>query len=178
AVFSAWRTVWSSISDAQEMSLLLMLVGMSPPPSCSLVDSQSGVWPAGLEPASQAWRAHILSRWTTTTGCSSDGRPDRTLTCVTRFAAARLDARPPGGGCQGGDRTPAFRVTAGRLSARLPGIGVPRRGIEPRPPGLPAEGRRAVVGVGRLASLPLDYRGVKGASPAVSTERAVSGAFG
>ena len=24
--------------------------------------------------------------------------------------------------CQGGDRTPAFRVTAGRLAARLPGI--------------------------------------------------------
>ena len=31
-------------------------------------------------------------------------------------------SRPPGDGCQGGDRTPAFRVTAGRLTARLPGI--------------------------------------------------------
>ena len=31
AVFSAWRMVWSSISDAQEMSLLLMLVGMVTP---------------------------------------------------------------------------------------------------------------------------------------------------
>jgi hypothetical protein len=75
------------------------------------------VWPKGVEPSSRAWRARILA-----VERRPRRRPGGTLTPVSRFAAARLDPRPPGDGCQGGDRTPAFRVTAGCLAARLPGI--------------------------------------------------------
>ncbi|HET6953776.1 MAG TPA: hypothetical protein VFI47_25625 [Acidimicrobiales bacterium] len=43
AAFSAWRIVWSSISDAQEIGLSFTLVGMSPPPSCRSLVSNPGL---------------------------------------------------------------------------------------------------------------------------------------
>ena len=51
--------------------------------------------------------------------------------------------------CQGGDRTPAFRLTAGRLTPRLPGIGY--RDGESNP-ALRVEGP---------VSWPLDHRGMQ-----------------
>ena len=50
-------------------------------------------------------------------------------------------------GCQGGARTPAFRVTAGRLSARLPGMGTAS----------PARFERATFAFGTRRSSPLSY---------------------
>src|SRR3954454_16255725 len=62
AVFCAWMTVSSSISLAQEISLSLMLVGISPPFSvvrCSF--DRHCVWSEGLEPSSPMWRTGILA---------------------------------------------------------------------------------------------------------------------
>ena len=59
AVFSAWRMVPGSMLLAQEMSLSLIVMGMSPLPFCDgclVVNSQS-VRPEGVEPSSRAWRS-------------------------------------------------------------------------------------------------------------------------
>ena len=58
------------------------------------------MWSEGIEPSSPAWHTGILAVWTTTTQLR----------------------------CQGGARTPVFRVTAGRLAARPPGTDFDRMG--------------------------------------------------
>jgi hypothetical protein len=62
--------------------------------------------------------------------------------------------------CQGGDRTPAFRVTAGRLTARLPGTGTATaRRPAPRPSrhGLAGTTRTCGLRLRRAALSPLSY---------------------
>ena len=138
AVFSAWRMVPGSMSLAQEMSLSLMLVGMSPPPCCRWLV----VWPAGVEPASRAWRARILAVGRRPRGLRS--MPGRTLTPVP--SAGRSSAT--GRWLPEEDSNPHSRVTptsfrlddlasstatgsrtpASGLRARRRAVGLPRRG--------------------------------------------------
>ena len=93
------------------------------------------VWSEGIEPSSPVWRTGILCRWTTTTSLAMD---------------AREGVAPSPRCCQGGARTPAFRVTAGRLPARPPGMDVGWYRDGESNPGLRVEGP---------VSSPLDHRG-------------------
>ena len=115
------------------------------------------MWSEGLEPSSPVWRTGILavgrrprggalSRWT-------PGRDSHPRLVVCSHAPELLGHRALtcSMSCQGGARTPAFRVTAGRLPARPPGMALLAYRDGDSNPALRVEGP---------ASSPLDHRGV------------------